>query len=45
MLCTWLSVCSKFKFCFWNFLDFFPPNILNLWLVESFIREPMDMEG
>ena len=36
---------SNSNFAFWNFLDFFFPNIFNLWFVESIDAEPVDMEG
>lgn len=41
---------SKFKFDFWNFLEFFFPSIFNPWLVEFEDAEPaevkpVDVEG
>lgn len=33
------------RFAFWNFLEFFPQNIFNQWLVESKDTKPMGMEG
>lgn len=37
---------GKFKVCFLELSGiFFPPNILNQWLVESKDTKPMDMEG
>lgn len=33
------------SFAFWNFVEFFPPNIYNLQLVESTDEEFTDMKG
>ena len=44
MLCQYLPLSGKFKFCFfgncWNFFS----SIFDLWLAESLDVEPMDME-
>ena len=45
MLYKSLLAHGKFKFSFWNFLEFFPPNIFNPQLVESADEEPLDMES
>ena len=36
---------GKFKFAFWNFLEFFSLNIFNLQLVESVDMELTDIES
>lgn len=45
MLCKRLLEHSEFKFAFWNFMEFFLPNILDLHLVESTNAEHTDTEG
>ena len=30
---------------FWNFLEFFPPNIFSPWLIKFVDAEPVDTEG
>ena len=45
MPCKQLPVQGKFKFAFWNFLDFFFHHIFHLRLVESGDPEYGDMES
>ena len=46
MLYKQLQACGKFKFCFWNFLEFFFFfNIFDPQLVESTNAEPKEMVG
>lgn len=42
MLCQYLPLSGKFKFCFLEIAEFFKYH--DLWLVESLDVEPMDME-
>ena len=43
MLCIYLLVCGKFKFCFLEFSGFF--NTSDLQVVESADAEPTDKKG
>ena len=46
MLCKWLPVPGKFKFCFLELSRFFFfPSIFDMGLVESKDSEPTDLEG
>lgn len=44
MLCQYLPLSGKFKFCFLEIAGIFFSSNFDLWLVESLDVEPMDME-
>ena len=41
MLCKQWLASSKFKFTFWNLVDFFPPGAFCLWLFQSVHAKPL----